>query len=240
MEDFEEVLRILTEQLSGGGNFGATGAPGASGTSQVSTEEATEIKGSVIERGFSVPLGVSNHHIHLAKQEADILFGENYQFHILKNLSQPGQYASKETVTLCGPKGRIDGVRILGPLREQTQVEIFAADCFKLGVKAPIRLSGDLAGTPGITIVGPQGSVAIDSGVMVAKRHVHMLPSDAEYYGVVDHQNVSIELEGVRGGILRNTIIRVTNTSKLDCHLDIEEANALCPNGTNKIRIIAE
>ena len=121
-----------------------------------------------------IPVGVSNRHVHLSQSDLDRLFGPGHTLEKMKDLSQPGQYACKETVTVCGPKGVIEKVRILGPVRSQTQVEILAADCFKLGVKAPIRLSGDLDGTPGVTLVGPKGSVQTEKGVMIAQRHIHM------------------------------------------------------------------
>lgn len=156
----------------------------------------------------------------------------------MKDLSQPGQYACKETVTICGPKGAIEKVRILGPVRSRTQVEILAGDSFKLGIKSTARLSGDLDGTPGITIIGPKGSVQIKEGLMVAQRHIHMLPEDAARMGVHDGQVVSLEVDGIRGGILRNTIVRVTGQSGLECHIDTEEANALGLSSSSRVKIV--
>lgn len=184
-----------------------------------------------------IPVGISNRHIHLSQKELDILFGPGYELSPIKDLSQPGQYAAQETLTICGPKGAIEGVRILGPVRKQSQVEILQADGFKLGIKAPVRMSGDLAGSAPITLVGPKASVYIKEGAIVAQRHIHMTPADAKNFGVVDGQRVSIEAEGERGGRLSNVVIRVTETSKLDCHLDIEEANALGLNPKSKIII---
>ena len=184
-----------------------------------------------------IPVGVSNRHVHLSQADLDRLFGPGYELTKMKDLSQPGQYACKEMVTVCGPKGAIEKVRILGPVRWETQVEILAGDGFKLGVKAPVRLSGDLDGTPGITLVGPKGSVQTEKGVMVAQRHIHMLPADAERFGVHDGQVVDLEAEGPRGGILRNTAIRVTAQSQLECHLDMEEANAFGLGGTSVVHI---
>ena len=137
----------------------------------------------------AIPVGVSNRHVHLSQGDLDALFGAGYELTKMKDLSQPGQYACKETVTVCGPKGAIEKVRILGPVRGKTQVEILAGDCFKLGVKAPARLSGDLDGTPGVTLVGPKGSVQTKSGLMAAQRHIHMLPEDAARFGVHDGRN---------------------------------------------------
>lgn len=186
----------------------------------------------------AIPVGVSNRHVHLSQSDLDALFGAGYELTKMKDLSQPGQYACKETVTVCGPKGAIEKVRILGPVRGKTQVEILAGDCFKLGVKAPAKLSGDLDGTPGVTLVGPKGSVQTKSGLMAAQRHIHMLPEDAARFGVHDGQNVSLEVDGLRGGILKNTIVRVTPNSGLECHIDTEEANAMGLDGSSRVKII--
>ena len=185
-----------------------------------------------------IPVGVSNRHVHLTAEDLEKLFGAGYELTKLKDLSQPGQFACKETVTVCGPKGAIEKVRILGPVRKASQIEILAGDCFKLGVKAPTKLSGELDGTPGITLVGPKGSVQTNGGVMVAKRHIHMLPADAERLGVHDGECVCLEADGERGGILRNTIIRVADQSSLECHLDMEEANAMGLGSSSIVRII--
>lgn len=182
-----------------------------------------------------VPVGISNRHIHLSQADLDQLFGAGYQLTPMKELSQPGQFACKEMVTICGPKGAIEKVRVLGPVRKETQIEIVAGDCFKLGVKAPAKLSGDLAGTPGITVVGPKGSVQTAQGLIVAQRHIHMAPADAQAYGVQDGQIVKIRVSGLRGGIYDNVAIRVTTSSKLECHLDTEEANAMGVAGTVEI-----
>lgn len=182
-----------------------------------------------------VPVGISNRHIHLSQADLDQLFGAGYQLTPMKELSQPGQFACKETVTICGPKGAIEKVRVLGPVRKETQIEIVAGDCFKLGVKAPAKLSGDLGGTPGITVVGPRGSVQTAQGLIVAQRHIHMAPADAQAYGVQDGQIVKIRVSGLRGGIYDNVAIRVTTSSKLECHLDTEEANAMGVAGTVEI-----
>lgn len=182
-----------------------------------------------------VPVGISNRHIHLSQTDLDQLFGAGYQLTPMKELSQPGQFACKETVTICGPKGAIEKVRVLGPVRKETQIEIVAGDCFKLGVKAPAKLSGDLAGTPGITVVGPKGSVQTAQGLIVAQRHIHMAPADAQAYGVQDGQIVKIRVGGLRGGIYDNVAIRVTTSSKLECHLDTEEANAMGVAGAVEI-----
>lgn len=187
---------------------------------------------------LEIPVGVSNRHVHLSQEDLETLFGRGYQLTNTKDLSQPGQYACKETVTVCGPKGAIEKVRILGPVRKQTQVEILAADCFKLGKNCGPRMSGELAGTPGITLVGPMGSVQTKEGLIVAQRHIHMTPQDAVKFGVHDGQTVSIQTEGLRGGIFNHVAIRVTDTSSLECHLDTEEANAMGLGGSSKVTIV--
>lgn len=192
-------------------------------------------KENAASNATGVPVGISNRHIHLSQADLDQLFGAGYQLTPMKELSQPGQFACKETVTICGPKGAIEKVRVLGPVRKETQIEIVAGDSFKLGVKAPAKLSGDLAGTPGITVVGPKGSVQTAQGLIVAQRHIHMAPADAQAYGVQDGQIVKIRVGGLRGGIYDNVAIRVTTSSKLECHLDTEEANAMGVAGTVEI-----
>ena len=174
-----------------------------------------------------VPVGVSGRHIHLSKEHLEQLFGTGYELTPIKDLSQPGQFASKECVTLAGPKGVIQKVRILGPLRPKTQVEVLAGDTFKLGIPQAIRLSGHLDGTPGVTVIGPKGTVVLDEGVIVAARHIHLNPAQAAERGFHDGQVVSLKVGGERGGTLDNVIIRVTESGNLDCHIDTEEANAL-------------
>lgn len=197
--------------------------------------EKTVEKPQAQKNGISV--GISNRHLHLSQEDVNALFGEGYQLTVLKELSQPGQFGCKETVTICGPKGAIEKVRVLGPVRSKTQVEILAGDCFKLGVKAPARLSGDLEGTPGATLIGPKGSVQLKEGLIVAQRHIHMHTSDALAHGVKDGQMVGIELDGVRGGVFRNVAIRVTDDSALELHVDMEEANAMSLTSASVVEI---
>lgn len=190
------------------------------------------------QKSDGVPVGISNRHIHLSQHDVDVLFGQGYTLTPMKDLSQPGQFACKETVTICGPKGAIEKVRVLGPVRKETQIEIVAGDSFKLGVKAPAKLSGDLVGTPGITVVGPKGSVQTAQGLIVAQRHIHMAPADAQAYGVTDGQIVKIHIDGLRGGTFDNVAIRVTASSSLECHLDTEEANAMGVSSSTTVTIV--
>lgn len=185
-----------------------------------------------------IPVGISNRHVHLSQADLDVLFGPHYELTKVKDLSQPGQAACKETVTIVGPKGAIEKVRILGPVRKSTQVEILAGDSFKLGISGLLRISDDLQGTPGITIVGPRGSVQTKGGLIVAQRHIHMLPPQAERFGVKDGDIVDIRINGARGGTLSNVAIRVTPTSALECHVDTEEANALGLTANSTITIV--
>ena len=186
----------------------------------------------------TIPVGVSNRHVHLSQADQDALFGPGSQLTKIKDISQPGQFACKETVTLAGPKGVLEKVRILGPVRKESQVELLRSDCFKLGVKVPLRMSGELEGTPGLTLIGPKGSICLPRSVIIAKRHIHMLPEDAQRFGVTNGQVVSINIDGDRGGTFGNVVIRVTTTSALECHIDMEEANAMNLKNGSRITII--
>ncbi len=192
----------------------------------------------VPDASHRIPVGVSNRHIHLSREDLDTLFGQGYELNVLKELTQPGQYGCRETLTICGPKGAIEKVRVLGPVRGKTQVEVLAGDSFKLGVVAPARSSGDLEATPGITLIGPKGSVQLTEGLIVAQRHIHMSLADARYLGVTDRQIVSIKLDGPRGGIFHNVMVRADNSSVLEFHVDIEEANAMNINADSEIIIV--
>lgn len=185
-----------------------------------------------------IPIGISNRHIHLSRSDLDICFGRDYELTPIKDLNQPGQYACKETMTICGPKGAIEKVRVLGPVRENTQVEILSKDNFSLGIKAPLRISGDISSSAGLTLIGPKGSVQLKEGTIIAKRHIHMTKDDAKKYGVVDGQIVSIQISGERGGIYNNVVIRSNDKSATECHLDMEEANAFGITGNSKLKII--
>lgn len=173
-----------------------------------------------------VPVGVSNRHVHVSQESLAILFGPGYELTKRRDLSQPGQFAAEETVTIVGPKRSIENVRILGPARSLTQVEISRSDGFTLGVHPPVRLSGDVKGTPGIKIVGPRGEIDIDEGLIVAARHIHMTPADAERFGVKDGELVAVRAETSRPVIFQDVVIRVRDDFALDFHIDIDEGNA--------------
>ena len=173
-----------------------------------------------------VPVGVSARHIHVTKEHLEILFGQGAELHVMKDLSQPGQFAAEETVAVVGPKGRFDKVRILGPVRPATQLEISRTDAFAIGVKPPVRESGNIAGTPGIKIVGPAGEVDLEEGVIVAARHIHFHTSDAEKWGIKDKQLLKVKLSTERPLILEDVVARVSPNFALDMHIDTDEANA--------------
>ncbi|MFT9498111.1 phosphate propanoyltransferase [Anaerosolibacter sp.] len=173
-----------------------------------------------------VPIGVSNRHVHLSKEDLEILFGPGYELTKMKDLKQPGQYAAQETVTVIGPKGKFENVRILGPVRKETQLEISISDGFVLGLKAPVRESGKTQGTPGFILKGPKGSVEKDYGVIAALRHIHMPPDYAAHFGLKDKEMVSVEVNSPRRIIFHDVLIRVSDQYVLEMHLDIDEANA--------------
>jgi len=173
-----------------------------------------------------VPIGVSARHIHLSKEHIAALFGEGAELTVLKPLSQPGQFAANETVEVIGPKGCFPKVRILGPARPKTQLEISRTDAFALGLNPPVRESGDIAGSPGITIVGPAGQVTVEEGVIIAARHIHFHTSEAEAWGIADKQMLRVRVGGERGLVFENVIARVSHSFALDMHIDTDEANA--------------
>ena len=176
--------------------------------------------------GYKVQVGLSNKHLHLSKEHVEALFGAGHQLTHKKDLVQPGQFACEEVVDIVGPKGTIKNLRVLGPERPQTQVEVAMTDARGLGLKAPIRESGDLAGTPGCKIVGPAGEIEIEEGVIVALRHIHLSLEEAEEAGVKDKDWVSIKLEGERALVFDKVLIRASNKFKAECHLDTDEGNA--------------
>lgn len=175
---------------------------------------------------MQIPVGISNRHLHLSKKDLESLFGPGYELKVMKDLRQPGQYAAVETVTLVGPKGEIENVRVLGPVRSATQVEVSLTDSFKLGIKPPVRESGDLKSAPTLRIRGPQGEVEVPESAILAWRHVHMHTSEAEQLGVKDRDMVSVYIPGDRAVTLHNIVVRVRPDFALEFHVDTDEANA--------------
>ena len=174
-----------------------------------------------------IPVGVSNRHIHLTQDHIEILFGPNYRLQPMKDLAQKGEYAAKETVSLVGPKGVLAGVRVLGPARSHSQVEISRTDSFTLGISAPLRDSGDLSGAADIMVVASHGAVHLKEGAIVAARHIHLSPLDAKELGVCDRQEVDVAIGGERGGQLSRVRVRVGEAFCRELHVDTDEANGL-------------
>ena len=188
-----------------------------------------------------VPVGVSNRHIHLNQADLETLFGAGYALTPLKDLSQPGQYACKETLTLIGPAMRpIENVRVLGPLRSKSQVEISMTDSYVLKVKPPVRESGKIEGSAGITIVGPKGVVELKEGCIIANRHIHMSPSDGAKFGVADGDTVTVDVEGKRRTRWFDVQVRVHKDFRLEMHVDTDDANATGIGNGFKVKIVKE
>jgi len=174
-----------------------------------------------------VIIETSARHLHVSREALDTLFGKGYELNYIKELSQPGQFACKERVRVIGPRGEFPAVSILGPVRPETQVELSAADARSLGVAAPIRESGQIAGSPGCKLVGPCGEVEIAEGVVVAKRHIHMTTADAAKYDLQDKQIVQVKYDNDdRSIIYGDVVVRVNDNFALAMHIDVDESNA--------------
>ncbi|MEM6803722.1 MAG: phosphate propanoyltransferase [Bacteroidota bacterium] len=190
-------------------------------------EQIIQKKHTVKETPLRIPVAISARHVHLTQESIDTLFGKGYQLTEYKPLSQPGQFAANERVSLVGPKNTIERVRILGPVRSKNQVEISRTDEFFLGIDAPVRASGHVENTPGIKLVGPAGELSLTEGVICAWRHIHMTPADAETFGVVDKDIVEIRVENAERSLtFGNVLIRVSPKYALEMHIDTDEANA--------------
>ena len=169
----------------------------------------------------------SARHVHVTREALNILFGEGYELTVKKMLSQPGQYASAERIDVVGPKKTLSGVSILGPVRPETQVELSLTDARSIGIAAPVRESGQIAGSGACKLVGPKGEVEISEGVIVAKRHIHMTKADAAEFGVVDKQIVSVKVDSAdRSLIFGDVVVRVSDSYALAMHIDTDESNA--------------
>lgn len=174
---------------------------------------------------MKLPIALSNKHIHLSQADVETLFGAGYELTHKKDLSQPGQFACEEMVEVVGPKGSTK-MRVLGPARPESQVEVSLADARGLGLAVPVRQSGDVEGTPGCKLVGPKGEVELERGVIVASRHIHMSLEDAANFGVKDKDIVSVQTAGERGLLFNNVLVRANAAFKLEMHVDLEEGNA--------------
>ncbi len=186
-----------------------------------------------------VPLGVSNKHLHLTQEHVEILFGKGHQLTNMKAVKQPGQFACEECVRVIGPKGEFPKVRVLGPARNETQVEISLTDARTLGLKdVPIRESGKLEGTPGVILEGPAGRVELDHGVIAALRHIHMTPEIAEQLNLKDGDCVGVETSGLRPTLFRDVLVRVSPKYAYEMHIDTDEANAAGLKNNDILKIV--
>ena len=174
---------------------------------------------------MKVSVGVSNRHVHLKKSDLEVLFGKGYELTKVANLNQPGQYKSSEVVTIKTNKSEINNVRVLGPVRDYTQVEISKTDAYKLGLNPPVRDSGDLDNSETVTIVGPNGEIET-SGCIIATRHIHILEEQMDMYNLSGKKKVNVLILGEKGGIISNVHLKVAANSFFELHLDTDDANA--------------
>lgn len=189
----------------------------------------------------NIPVGVSNRHIHLTRQDVETLFGKGYRLTPLKDLSQPGQYACKEQLTIVGPSLRpIEKVRVLGPERKASQVEISRTDAYLLKVRPPVRESGKISGSAPITIIGPKGVVTLSEGCIIANRHIHMSPEDGARFGLKDNDYVTVDAFGERRTRFFDVQVRVDPNFRLEMHLDTDDANAAGLANGAKVAIVKE
>ena len=190
--------------------------------------------------GGDIPVGISNRHIHLSRADLEALFGTGYELTPMKDLSQPGQYACKETLTLIGPSMRaIENVRVLGPVRSASQVEISRTDSFTLKVKPPVRESGSIAGSAPVVIVGPKGVVALKEGCIIANRHIHMHTDDAARFGVKDGEYIDVDVtDGERRTRWFDVQVRVSPKFALEMHVDTDDANAVGIGNGARVRVV--
>ena len=191
---------------------------------------------------LTIPVGISNRHIHLSREDLDTLFGAGYELTPIKDLSQPGQYACKELLTIIGPSMRpIENVRVLGPIRKESQVEISVTDSFVLKVKPPVRESGSLAGSAPITIIGPKGIVTLKQGCIIANRHIHMSPADGARFGVKDGDYITVDaFSGTKRTRWFDVQVRVSDKFCLEMHVDTDDANAVGFKNGSTVTMVKE
>lgn len=182
---------------------------------------------------MKIPIEISARHIHLSKPDLEKLFGVGFELKKYKDLSQPGQFAAEETVKLVGPRGEVDGIRILGPCRKETQVEVSETEARALGLNPPVRDSGNLDGTPGAKLIGPKGEVILKQGVILALRHIHIDPETAAELKIRNYDRVKVDTTGMRDLLFENVLVRISPDFRLTMHIDTDEANAAGIDGEN-------
>ena len=208
----------------------------------VSEMDAPAAAAAVSADDLTIPVGISNRHIHLSREDLDTLFGAGYELTPIKDLSQPGQYACKELLTIIGPSMRpIENVRVLGPIRKESQVEISVTDSFVLKVKPPVRESGSLQGSAPITIIGPKGIVTLKQGCIIANRHIHMSPADGARFGVKDGDYITVDaFSGTKRTRWFDVQVRVSDKFCLEMHVDTDDANAVGFKNGSTVTMVKE
>lgn len=186
----------------------------------------TLVKTMAQNKEYFIPVAASQRHIHISAGDLETLFGVGYKLRPMRNLSQPEQYASQERIAISGPKGRIDNVRVLGPERPETQVEISLTDSYKLGIHPVVRMSGDIEGTPGCQLIGPAGVLSLNKGVIVAARHLHISDEEAALYSLKNGDIIKVKKDGIRETVFGNILVRAGKAHSLELHIDTDEANA--------------
>ncbi len=186
-----------------------------------------------------IPVGISGRHLHVTQEHLETLFGKGYELTPMKDLSQPGQYAANEKVDVMSPQGKLlSGVRILGPVRPASQIEISRSDALRFKFEAPVRSSGDVKGTGACTLIGPNGKVELSEGVIIADRHIHFSLEEADEFGVTNGQVVSLKISGIKAGIIDNVLCRVNPNYLLDCHLDTDDGSAFMLNTGDEVELV--
>ncbi len=228
--DKEKLIDIITEQVVQRMSGAAASTPAPSHPSPTRRGSAS---------GLRIPVGVSNRHLHVCREHLDVLYGKGYELQKRNPLKQPGEFAAQETVTLVGPRHAIERVRILGPIRKRTQVEISQTDAFALGIRAPVRTSGDIDGTPGVTIVGPRGTVVLEEGVIRANRHIHIVEEDAQRLGLTNKQIVAVKtIDADKQTVFHDVMVRVLKKGFLEIHIDTDDGNAAGLKSDDEVELI--